>query len=106
MEWLATIFSWFLPDAVSKAEKASADARHSAALSKVRLQLEEGRTLQSCTVSEAGREEASLSFDPEAGYLLRVTGSSQRERCFETMEKLDEYLVADTKFRVGDFLPR
>lgn len=106
MEWLATIVGWFLPDAVTKAEKASADARHSAALTKVHARLNEGRTLHSFTTSESGNEEAMLSFGADRGYSLKISGSSQREECFDNIEELDRYLVANTKFRVGDFLPR
>ena len=106
MEWLATIFSWFFPDAVKKAEQASAQSRHFNGLRKIERQLRAGDTLKSVSVSEQGKQEAELSFMQDVGFRLTVRGDQEWTRNFENIDDLDQCLVSDTSFRIGDFLPR
>ncbi|WP_349343613.1 hypothetical protein [Marinobacter sp. MMG032] len=106
MEWLATIFSWFFPDAVKKAEQASAQSRHSQGVGKAEQQLRAGHILKSTSVTEHGRQDAEITFAKGAGFTLSLCGEQEITRNFESINDLDHFLVSETSFRVGDFLPR
>ncbi|ERS82000.1 hypothetical protein Q672_06650 [Marinobacter sp. EVN1] len=106
MEWLATIFSWFFPDAVKKAEQSSAQSRHTHGLRKAEQQLQAGFTLKSISVSDQGKQEAKLSFVQGVGFSITLRDGQERTRNFESINDLDEFLVSETSFRIGDFLPR
>lgn len=103
MEWISTLLAWLFPELVQKAGEKQVQQRHLKTLRLLEECLKNGEIKQATIMGEAAKETASISFSG-AYDLSLIVNDEETRNSFSSIEELDRFLVASTKFRSGDFV--
>lgn len=111
MEWFLVIFCWLafellggvFFELIRKAGKNQTRERQGKTLHLLEGQLKAGEVKGAVVVAENATESAEIEFNEFYFLTVRKVGGTER-RGFGSIDELNQYLVGNTRFRIGDFV--